>query len=142
VNEKWETIDIRAKMEGGIVSLKWTETAEHEQLIPVVDLEQLPHFATIIAERDELREKDEQSCHLLNGAYAKIDALNAEYSDMRAERDALRKRVQELEEANKPQGWTYSSLTNAYLGIPEGIGPSARTSMTQPLPPSEEISDG
>ena len=59
-----------------------------------------------------------------------------------AERDALRKRVQELEEANKPQGWTYSSLTNAYLGIPEGIGPSARTSMTQPLPPSEEISDG
>jgi len=59
-----------------------------------------------------------------------------------AERDALRKRVQELEESNKPQGWTYSSLTNAYLGIPEGIGPSARTSMTQPLPPSEEISDG
>ena len=48
----------------------------------------------------------------------------------------------ELAEQDMCRGWTYSSLTNAYLGIPEGIGPSARTSMTQPLPPSEEISDG
>ena len=70
-----------------------------------------------------------------------------------AERDALKKElaswkdaaaavVAESEEQDTCRGWTYSSLTNAYLGIPEGIGPSARTSMTQPLPPSEEISDG
>ena len=54
--EKWETVDIRAKITGSVVSMKWTETSEHEQIIPLVDLEQLPHFATIIAERDALRE--------------------------------------------------------------------------------------
>ena len=55
-DKAWETVDIKARMNGGVVSMTWTETTKHEQLIPVVDLEQLPHFAAIIAERDELRE--------------------------------------------------------------------------------------